>query len=52
VGKELKGMDEFVSAAQRVREQGTEIILVSMGEREFSWSQKKSSIWLLPQRWK
>jgi 6-phosphofructokinase 2 len=33
VGKELKGMDEIVSAAQRVREQGTEIILVSMGAR-------------------
>jgi 6-phosphofructokinase 2 len=33
VGKEMKGMDEIISAAQRVREQGTEIILVSMGAK-------------------
>jgi 6-phosphofructokinase 2 len=33
VGKELKGIDEIISAAKRVREQGTEIVLVSMGAK-------------------
>ena len=48
VDEELKGIDEIISAARGVREQGTGIVLVSMGARGIILVGEKEQYWAYP----
>ncbi|MCW7075981.1 MAG: 1-phosphofructokinase [Candidatus Syntrophoarchaeum sp.] len=48
VNRELKGIDEIVTAASRIHEEGVEIVLVSMGARGIILIGEKEEYWAYP----